>query len=274
MIKKFLNVLESFSLGAIAIIGLLLSVFDLFGWSLVDDERLPIITLFVLSAIGLYLILERRNSLGELQKDIDFLKEKPDEIIDALDGVKVIKFKDAFELLEHATMRVQELVASKDPHWIDDTSWGFELGHDAQLPQNKKISSSHREQMQLFAEENTHREIFIFNRPHQRVTLKRRLENENMGGYSCAYYQNNPDLTLLKFMIIDEEEVILLADTFDGNMSITHPKIAKMFKIYYQNLWNNAEVIKDATGPRSNVIDALNRRFAKEDPNFRIELPE
>jgi hypothetical protein len=276
MLKKLLANFENISLASLSVGGLLVSVLGFFDWfgqgAWIANERLPMIILFFLSTMGLYIVRERQNTLDVIQKDVALLKEKPEQIIKALDGVQVIKFKDAFELLEYTAKRVRELLADGKSHWIDDTSWGGDLGYDAQLPKNQKISINYRELMLKFAKNHIHREIIIFERPHHRVDLKNHLENKEMGGYSCAYYKASPEVMLLKFMVIDDEEVILLADTFDGNITIKHPKIVKMFKTYYQSLWNNAEIIKDAMGIRKQVVETLNKEFAEIDPNFHIEL--
>lgn len=258
MIKKFLDSLDNIILATVAIIGLLLSVFDLFGWFNLDNTRISVLILFLLSMISLYMTRERRNSLEEIQKDIALLKEQPAEIISALDGVRVRTFKNAFELLEYTTQRVIELTQDSQKHWIDDTSWGIELGYEAQLPKNQEISLKHREIMRAFGESNTYRDIFIFTSPSKFEKINQRLE---LSGYSCAYYREKPDVLPINFLIIDDKEVILLADNFDGNMAVQHPEIVRMFKIYYEKLWDKAITIKDSHGIREEVLAKVNKDF-------------
>lgn len=284
MKKTWRYYVESILLTCLAGLGIVISILDYFDWfgndAWISVERVPNLILLLLGAVALYIVVERRNFMEEnfattvekLSKIETKQNSIPQEIIKALDGVEVQTFATPFDLLEYATKRVREIVVNAD-QWIDDTSWGVELGHEAQLPKNTRISKEHRQQMRMFSKEHTHREIFMFNRPHQRESLKVRLENKDLCGYSCAYYEDTSNMLLLKFMIINDDEVILLADTFDGNMSIKHPEIVKMFKIYYQHLWDQATIIKDANGVRQDVVDHLIKEFRKQEPSFQIDLP-
>jgi hypothetical protein len=269
---NWLKRIDLLLLGAIAILSIIISILDFFDvlgkipWLNLDVSTMG---LLLLGTTALFLVVDRRNFMEEnfhrLHEKMDKMLNSPEEIVRSLNGVRIQTFDTPFDLLEYATRRVGE--AKK---WIDDTSWGNELGYEAQLPQNKTISIEHRDQIAQFAQTNTYREIFIFDQPFQKDVLKRRLENKEISGYSCAYYENPSNVLLLKFMIIDNEEVILLADNFKGNMAIKHPEIVSMFKSYYQILWDRATVIKDAKGIRRNIVDRLVKKFKTQETNFDI----
>lgn len=272
---NWLHRIDVITLGLLAVLSIILTVLDSF--QLLD--KIPLFSNFdfsklsvgLLGLIGLFLAVERRTfteeNFTQLNENMSKMLETPQEIIKSLKGVSVQTFDSSFDLLKYATERV------KNAKWIDDTSWGGELGHEAQTPENRNISIEHRQQVATVSMSHIHRELFTFDRSHLRDVLKTRLENKEYSGYSCAYYDTTPDILPLKFMIIDNEEVILLADTFKGNIAIKSPEIVAMFKAYYQALWSRAIIIKDANGVRRNIIEKLNKKFKAQDPNFEIVLP-
>ena len=124
--------------------------------------------------------------------------------------------------------------------------------------QNQKIAEAHRNQISAFAGKHTYRDLLIFVNSYQFTKIQ---ERKKLAGSSLAYYKQKPGLLLLNFLIIDNEEVILLANNFNGNMSIKHPDIVQMFKNYYQQLWTNAIIIKDGQGVRQEVVDEISEDF-------------
>jgi len=267
MKKSWRHYIDSLLLGGLGLLGILISIFDYLDWfgriPWVDNDRIPTLVLLLLGGVALFLVIERRiffeekfdGVIEQLTKLVEGQEAIPTDVIRALEGVKVRVFYSSFDLLEHATQRVREAKGR-----IDDTSWGIALGYESQLQKNQKISIAHHKQMETFAKNNTYREIFIFNQPYQLEKMKSRVA-QGLLGYSCAYYENPPDALLLNFMIVDDQEVILLADNFEGNMAIQHPEIVKMFKAYYQMLWDQAEIIKDPHGVRQDVYDRIIAEF-------------
>ena len=267
MKKSWREYIDELLLGLLALAGILVSLFDFLGWfenvPWLNSQQIPTLTLLILSGVALFLAVERRlffeANFSEFKEAFSKLttgqKTSTDEIIQALDGVKVRTFEDAFDLLAYTTKRVKAA-----NHWIDDTSWGVALGPEAQLPQNQRIAKEHRKQMAIFAKKHPYRELFVFNQSYQLQSMLSRV-SQDISGYSCAYFPDLTNIQLLKFMIIDHKEIILLADNFDGNMSIQHPKIVKMFEDYYNQLWAQATVIKDAHGVRQDVLEQITQKY-------------
>ena len=72
--------------------------------------------------------------------------------------------------------------------------------------------------------------------------VERRIE-ENSPGYSCAYYQIT-EIPLIQFMLIDNEEMIILSDQFPYNYAIRHPDLLKLYSDYYEEVWTKATPLK------------------------------
>lgn len=249
---RWLNQVEIFLLGATAIISGVVVLLDFLGvldaipWL---SERIPTLTLLATGLVAAYLVIERRSYLETLQDNTDdrmnnlevAIQNSTRTIIESLDGVEFKKFDSESDFLNYIIKRMSQ--AKKT---IDDLSWNSAINLRQELNVTQKLNQQYTEQVSKISKKKQYREVFIFNRPGRIKKLQRRLA-ENDPGYSCAYHQTT-DIPLIQFMIIDDEEMIILSDQFRYTYySIRHPDILKLYSKYYDEVWKSAVLLKRGT---------------------------
>jgi hypothetical protein len=250
-ISKWLSGFEILLLGATAIISALVALLDFLG--VLDGipwlaNRIPTLILLVIGMAAAYLVVERRDYLENMQANtehrIDNLEHailnSTRTIVDSLEGVEFQKFDTRNELLNYVIKRI-----AKAHSRIDDLSWSPAISLTHELDVNQRLDKKYAEQVSLASKKISYREVFIFNRPGRIETLEKRLQ-ENSPGYSCAYYQPT-EVPLIQFMIIDNEEMIILSDQFPHYYTIRHPDLIKLYSDYYEEIWRKATVLKLGT---------------------------
>lgn len=246
--SKWLSRFDILLLSATAIISGLVSLFDFLGaldgipWL---ANRIPTLTLLATGLVAAYLVIERRNQLESMRDDTtqrlgqleDLIKNSATAIIQSLDGVEFKKFEKGNELLEYASKRLLQAQTR-----VDDLSWSsfISLGHGLNVTQS--ANQKYNERIFQISKKILYREVFIFNRPGRVEELKQRLD-ENQPGYSCAYFAAT-DIPLLQFMVIDDEEVIILSDMLPFYYAIRHRPLVELFSAYYEEIWKNANALK------------------------------
>jgi len=244
----WLNRFEVLLIGATAILSGLVSLLDFLG--ILDgipwlSERIPTLTLLAAGLIAGYLVLERRNQLESMQRDTTrhieelslALSQSTITIIESLEGVELRKFESASDMMSYVNKRL--LQARQQ---IDDLSWSPALGLEYGLHTTRELEAEYAERIARVSRKIPYREVFSFNRPGRIEKLKKRLQ-ENAPGYSCAYYEDT-QAPVLQFMIIDNDEVLILSDQLQSKLAIKHPYIVKLFAEYYEEIWRHATPIK------------------------------
>jgi len=257
----WLNKFEVILLIATAIVSGFVSILDFLG--LLDGiewlaDRIPTLTLLVSASIAIYLIIERRNHLETTQKETLERFEKLEHtvisstaiVVDSLQGLELKKFENSDELMTYVNKRLAQAQRQ-----IDDLTWSPTISYASDLPSARGLNVQYTDRVNRISQKLPYREVFMFNRPSRLEKLKKLLEH-NSPGYSCAYYPAVP-VSLLQFMIIDQEEVIFLSDQIESRIAIRHPHIVKLFCQYYEDIWRNAIPIKLGTKVQQNVIDEL-----------------
>lgn len=255
------NRFEILLLGAIAVLSAVVAIFDFLG--VLDGipwlaSRIPTLILLVVGLSAGYLVLERRNQLERMQRDYRQNTEKLTQaisqstrtIIESLGGFEFKQFESGTELMKYINKRL--LQARRQ---VDDLSWSYVVGLGRDLNIVQEINTEYTKRIARVSEKIPYREIFIFNRKDRIEKLKKRLE-ENLPGYSCAYYENTA-VPLLQFMIIDGEEVIVLSDMLESKFAIRHPHLVKLFVEYYEEIWKRATQIKMGTTVNQDVIESI-----------------
>lgn len=210
------------------------------------DERIPTLTLLAVGLIASYIILERRSKLESIHDDLlrgveNLSKTQSDTarfVIDSLQGTEVRSFDSLADCLEYQNERVAAARVQ-----IDDISWSPEWGMGHGLDTQEELDAEYREIITRIAQKIPFREVLIFNRPGRLEKLHKRIR-DNWPGYSCAYYPEDTRIPLLQFMIVDNEEVIILSDAYPSNLAIRHPHIVKLFIDYFEDTWQRAQKLK------------------------------
>lgn len=263
---------ETYTLGIVAIGGIIISILDFFGLigTLSFFPSIAQLSLLLLGSIALYIAIERRNTLEDLVSGIDDLKsinqQSVSKIIESLKGVEIVSFETPIALLAYTNDRIK-----KAQKTIDDLSWVSEIALGSELERNKDISKKHIEITGKVSEKVAYREIFIFSSagPNGDYALRGRYDKfekritEDNSGYSCAFFNEMPKTPLPQFMIIDNEEVIFLTDAYPAYFAIKHPVIVRYFRSYYNDIWNNAEIIKRDEFVYQEVVDKIRRKYAR-----------
>lgn len=258
---KWINQFEIILLTITAIVSGLISLLDMFG--LLDavtwlSGRIPSLTLLMSGIIAIYLILERKNQLDELQRENrqgfenieTLLTSSKANIIDSLKGVDIQHFKSGTEMMQYINKRLGQAKLQ-----IDDLSWSSAISLSGGLNITQELNREFSEKTSTIAQKLTFREVFVFNRAGRKEKLQRRLA-ENRAGYSCVYYEKL-EVPVLQFMIIDKNEVIFLSDEFETKFSVRQPQIVKLFIEYYEAIWRQAKPIKMGTTIHQDAIDNI-----------------
>lgn len=255
------NRFEIVMLGATAILSALVALLDFLGFLDRTDwltARIPTLTLLSVGLVAGYLVLERRNQLENMQKDSQqrlaelsqAITQSTTTIIESLNGIEFKRFESANDVIGYVSKRL--LQAKRQ---VDDLSWNSTIGLSHGLSTTYETDAEYAGRVAKVAERIPYREVFIFNRPGRIEKLKTRIE-ENRPGYSCAYYADT-SIPLLQFMVIDNEEVIVLTDMLKSKFAVKHPYIVGLFAEYYEEIWRKATPIKIGTTIRQDVVERL-----------------
>jgi hypothetical protein len=229
------------------------------------------LVLLLLGALALYIVLERRNTLEDITSNLDMLTGMTEgsvsTIVQSLDGVEIQTFPSAIECLAYANRKVKRAKLC-----IDDLSWTPDRELGSGLDKKREISIEHWDLMGKVAEKLSYREVFVFTPPswNKDIDVRRRYEKfekritENKPGYSCAFYEAYPQIPLPQFMIIDNQEVIFLTDTYPTYFAVKHPAIVRYFKQYYEDIWKKAVKIKVERIVYQEVVDQIRGVMAKD----------
>jgi len=248
-------------LGAVAVLCALVSLLDFLG--LLDGiswlaNRIPTLTLLAIGLVASYLVLERRTQLESMQDDsrqrLDELSQAITQstttIIDSLNGVEFRRLGTGGEAVAYVNKRL-----SQAKRRVDDLSWSSALGLDHGLSSSQEASTRYAENVAKIADRIPYREVFMFSRPGRIEKLRARIA-ENRAGYSCAYYEETP-VPLLQFIVIDDEEVIVLTDMLKTKFAIKQPSVVRLFSEYYEEVWRKAMPIKTGTAVNREVLTKL-----------------
>jgi hypothetical protein len=234
--QKFLQKLDLIVLCLIALVAITLTVYDFFHRGGTPSPYFPLYTLFLLGLIGLHLIVSHLR-FERFQNDTNTLLQHIDKGVNAAD-IRI--FSDSGELESYLGKRMLEARKS-----VCDLSWKAKISEGFSAS-NRQMAHLHMDKCIAEASERiAYREILIFNDPRRVEKLDRRL-SENKNGYSCRYFREDSIIPRLQFVIVDDEEVFFFASSAHAVLcSVRNQELCKVFKAYYEAIWNAAIPIKD-----------------------------
>ena len=103
--------------------------------------------------------------------------------------------------------------------------------------------------------------------------------NKNLVGYRLRYYEYAQQglAPLISFMILDSEEIILvfyntpfLSGEGAIRFAIKHPDILKLFKVYYDAIWEGAAILKEGDKANFTLLQEIRDRLSSGKDNKSI----
>jgi hypothetical protein len=234
--QSILRKIDLIILIVIAIVASTLSVLHFFEFTKIASYQFPVFTLFLLGMIGLHLIVAHFTQ-EDFRKDTSNLLKKLEKSANIGD---FRLFNDSMEIESYLGKRMLEAKKSIcDLTWKTKISAGFSAS-------DRQIAHSYMDKcITQTSDRIPYREIFIFNDPRRVEKLERRL-SENKKGYSCKYFKNDSPIPRIQFVIVDDEEVFFFASSADSILcSFRNKELCKVFKSYYEAIWDSAITIKD-----------------------------
>lgn len=236
--RAILRSVDLIVLVLIALIAAVLSVLDFFNLVEVQALSYPLFNLFLVSMIGLHLIVRHFADEDFQGQAISLLTR----VAARIGSTEYRQFADSSEMETYLGKRLLEAKRSVcDLTWKAKMSEGFsatgrQLSHDYM---DRCISEA--------SSRISYREIFVFNDNRRIAKLERRLA-EYRSGYSCRYFPQDSSIPRLQFVILDDEEVLFFASSADSPLAcLRSPELGRIMKSYFEAAWAAATPIK--TGP-------------------------
>lgn len=259
--RRWIPFFESIALGATILAAMVVSLLDFLGF--LENlpwlaQRLPTLTLLIVALIGTYLVIERRTHIERWQAQsqkgfVDLenaIANSTTTIVKSLSGVELRVFANGNEMMRYINKRLPQAKRQ-----VLDLSWSPATSVDSGLRVAQDLNAQYDRLVDRVAQQIPFREVFMFNRFGREEKLRRRLA-QSSAGYTCGFYEP-VNVPLLQFMIIDNEEVILLSDQLESRVAIKSPPVVGLFKEYYNDIWAAATKIKDETGVKQDVVTKL-----------------
>jgi len=232
----FLRKVDLILLIIIALIASIVSILDFFNVIESGTMDYPLLTLFLVSMIGIHLIVSHFSQEDYQSQTIDVLNR----LVQGLTAIDFREFRDSIEIESYLAQRMLEARKS-----ICDLTWKRKLspGFSAK---DRQLSHTYMDKCIAEASERIpYREVFIFSDPRRVQKLVRRL-SEDKPGYSCRYFREDPPIPRLQFVIVDDEEVFFFASSPNAPLcSFRSKELARVFKAYYEAIWQAAISIKE-----------------------------
>ncbi|MGD8457520.1 MAG: hypothetical protein PVF83_14150 [Anaerolineales bacterium] len=256
--QKLLRSINVILLVVIAVISGLLTVLDFFELIPEANRNYPLFTLFLLSMVGLHLIVSH-FSQEDFRGDATNLLER---ISIGMSAIDYRLFNDSMEIESYLAKRMLEAKKSVcDLTWKKRISEGFSAS-------NRQLAHTYMDRsIERTSDRISYREIFVFNDPRRVEKLERRL-SENKKGYSCRYYESDTLIPRLQFVIVDDEEVFFFASAADSPLcSFRSKELSRVFRSYYEALWRSATPIKDGPRLHKNQLEKIRNTWNLSDNN-------
>lgn len=261
----WVNQAELLLLLATAVISFLIALLDFIGaldsipWL---SDRIPTLTLLAVGLIASYIALERRNGFeaifDALRGLFDGQKDSTRLIIDSLKGLEIRSFDTQLEFLDYFNQRLSQAMQQ-----IDDIS----LFQDNRI--NRETSVEHFDTYLRVKTDKVKRiqykELLKLNSSYTPEILKLHVAE---AGYWCAYFEHKSDIAPQRFMIIDDEEVIIFGNLPTSNLAIRHPRIVRLFKEHFEEIWQGSWKLKY---PNNVLWDRVSQILGDDETNQLYE---
>jgi hypothetical protein len=278
-VKRVARFIEIFITAGAALLGSGIAVADFLGVLGTGTifGRIPTLTLLITGTTAVYLVMERRLHIAGIEKGLSTkadnilaqgegmldgmrkldadLSLATQKVISSLHGIEYHPFATNVELIKHLVRRLDSATKS-----VDDLTWSHRLSLEQHLPTQKQAEDDYQQAIARAARRLAYRELFIFSVEGRIEKLKRRLE-ENIDGYSCAFYRRS-EIPPFQYMIIDGVEIAFTSSVFPTPCTLRHPELAKVFTAYFDEAWKSAVPLK--YGPK--IFDGNVQAAARSGP--------
>jgi|GEM_PF-2794754 len=235
--------IEKLVLGLTALASLGVALLDLFGaldnvsWL---SERIPTISLLVISTITIYMILEREEEKQDLKNIEQKINDNADKLLKALSGVDVTVMKTTEEGFNYLAKRYS------DPQTTH-------IHQAATAPSTNLRNSADKRYRQAITRMLKHGKVRYTYVAVFDESRWSRTKEILMGGDSHNFYVNyysldyNSTVPPLSFVIIDSDEVIVRYPYAPGEtemfVSIKHADAVGLFYRYFTVLLNGSTTL-------------------------------
>ena len=228
-------------LASIALVAGVLTVLDFFKLYTISGTTYPLITVLLLSMVGLHLIISHFAN-------IDFQDETNKALKTIVSGAKQEEYRLYKDSAEIESALAKRILAARTS--VCDLTWKAKLSEGFSA-RDRQVTHSYMDKCIAEASDRiTYREIFTFGDKRRIEKLERRI-SENRHGYSCRYFKESIEIPRLQFVIIDNEYVFFFASSADAQLcSFKSKELAKVLTSYYEAAWDKAILIKE--GPNIN----------------------
>jgi len=243
MVQKLLRRINILILSLIAIIASTLTILNFFNLQI--ESNYPLITVFLLSMIGLHLIVSH-FSVVDFQ---DKTNQALNNIIENKETNEYVEYRDSAAIESALAKKILEARIS-----VCDLSWKAKLSEGFSA-RDRQVTHNYMDKCIAEASDRiSYREIFTFGDKRRIEKLERRI-SEKSHGYSCRYFKESIDIPRLQFVIVDNEHVFFFASSADSTLcSFKSKQLAKVLLSYYEAAWNQAIPIKEGPNIREVVL--------------------
>lgn len=251
--RALLRSIDLIVLALIALIAAVLSVLDFFNLVEVQSLSYPLFTLFLVSMIGLHLIVRHFADEDFQGQAITLLTR----VAARLGSADYRQFADSSEMENYLGKRLLEAKRS-----VCDLTWKVRISEGFSAT-GRQLSHEYMDRCIAEASSRiSYREIFVFNDDRRIAKLERRLL-ENRSGYSCRYFREDSPIPRLQFVIVDDEEVLFFASSPDSPLAcLRSPELGRITKTYFEAAWAAATPIK--TGPTMHTAEVEHIRSLRK----------
>jgi hypothetical protein len=197
------------------------------------------IALVLMSLLMIYIIFEHREIKKKLDSIAGSIEPNLSVLISSLNGVEVRRFSNSAEQMLHVAKKIREA-----KNYVADVSWVARRPSYRDRPDRKAADDAYHQAIRAASKEIEYREIFVFNHRGRGEALRKRID-ENMDLYSCRVFSDEK-IPRIQFLLVDDEVNLLgWYGSMEVRCSIRHADVANAFKLYYNQLWDCAEILKD-----------------------------
>ena len=258
---------ERMTLITVSLLSIGISVADMLGAldrvSFLKD-RIPQITLLLLGAFVAYLVFREAFDVREIGTKF---KEFQNAVIDQIKvshGVQTLSFNKVEDLYRYVAGKLNNATER-----VEDITWGSRTAFRTPMQQEAYkayLSAMEKACSSLSLE---YREISSLSDSHY-YGRSRNLIDKKYQAYNLGYYDiANVSVPLVSYIIVDSREVLGWFYRDPGSASydkevyiaITDPHIVRLFKDYFQTLWERSAKLKDGSYVNWELLNKIGEKF-------------
>jgi len=258
---------ERVALTVVALLSIGISVADMSG--VLDQvsflkDRIPQITLLLLGAFVAYLAFREALDAREIGTNFKKLQNAVIDQIKLSHGIQTLSFNKVEDLYMYVADALNNATER-----IEDITWGSRVAFRTQVQQ--KAYETYLSAMEKACSKPSleYREISSLSGSHY-YEKARRLIDKKYQSYNLGYYDiTNVSVPLVSYVIVDSREVLGWFYRDPGSPSqdkevyiaITDPHIVRLFKDYFQTLWERSIKLKDGSYVNWELLNKIGEQF-------------